>query len=57
MMIKGNEGEGNNKGNGTHTESVGGTKSEEITDNEGKVEWVGGCEEIRAGRKEAECLL
>lgn len=34
MRIKGNEGEGNNKGNSTQTESEGGTKSEEITDKE-----------------------
>lgn len=34
MRIKGNEGEGNNKGNSTQTECEGGTKSEEITDKE-----------------------
>lgn len=47
MMIKGNEGEGNNKGNGTHTESVGGTKSEEITDKEGMKERWSGWEGVR----------
>lgn len=49
MMIKGNEGEGNNKGNSTHTESVGGTKSEEITDKEGMKERWSGWEGGRVG--------